>query len=272
MTNNHEESAAFVFRHVCVSTVCPLCLCVYCVCVSIVFVCPLYLCVHCVCVSTVFVCPLCLCVHRICVSTVFVCPLCLCVHCFCVSTVFVNPLCLCVHCVSVSIMFVYPLCVHCVCVSAVFVCPLCLCVHCVCVSIGRSKFRQAKGALKFRHSKLTSSRCRTKNTQNLPENKTHYDRSESLSLSLSHTLYSHISRCHDTSHKSPNCDLPVKKQTILQWYTGTQNMLIRSRYTTCLLPANCTSSYNTTVTVTCFVRLLRVAILREYISQGRYAC
>ena len=162
------------------------------------------------------------------------------------------------------------LCVHCV--STVFVCLLCLCVHCVCVSIGRSKFRQAKGALKFRHSKLTSSRCRTKNTQNLPENKTHYDRSESLSLSLSHTLYSHISRCHDTSHKSPNCDLPVKKQTILQWYTGTQNMLIRSRYTTCLLPANCTSSYNTTVTVTCFVRLLRVAILREYISQGRYAC
>ena len=122
---------------------------------------------------------------------------------------------------------------------------------------------------------LTSRRCRAKNThRSLRKQNTTNSRnlSLSLSLSLSYTLLTHLSLSWHTSLKSPNCNLPVKKQTILLWHTDTQNMLIRSRYNTCLLPTNCISPNSTTVTAACFVRLLTVAILREYISQGTYMC
>jgi len=75
-------------------------------------------------------------------------------------------------------------------------------------------------------TQLTSSRCRTKNTDSLSDNKTHYNLSESLSLSHTDILLTRHSLQWHTSLKSPNCDLPVKKQTILLCHTDTRNMLL----------------------------------------------
>lgn len=146
------------------------------------------------------------------------------------------------------------------------------------VSIGLGKVRQAKGALKFplSHSKFSLQVAGVGQwTQTISQEKTNtlqsLSPSLSLSLSLSDTLLTHLSLPWYTSLKSPNCDLPVNKQTILLWHTDTQNMLIRSCYYTSLLPTNCTSS-NIQDWYCDMFRLLRVAILREYISQGKYRC
>ena len=115
-------------------------------------------------------------------------------------------------------------------------------------------------------TQLTSSRCRTKNTDSLSDNKTHYNLSESLSLSHTDILLTRHSLQWHTSLKSPNCDLPVKKQTILLCHTDTHvNTQVCSQQ---IAPVQT----QRTVTATRFVRVLRVAILREYISQGKYSC